>query len=277
MPFCSNCGKQVPNGSKFCYNCGSSIVTDYQSTSKRTTVFEGEIHKCPSCGAVLKAFEHKCKECGHEIRSINNHSVVQEFAEKLEKTKSIAKKNELISNFYIPNTKEDIYEFFILAISNLTTDTNCEESWKAKLEQTYHKAKLSFGNTSEFEYIEKLYLKTMSQYNSRSFNRFLKKSWKFLLGFALALIGLILIVYGNFKGSETGDGNSPYYMLGVMGFFPFMFGIYMFIWGATSNKKNSNTQHVEIEEDELKDEEESDNISIKDKIKNKINDFINKK
>ncbi|MDD4595148.1 MAG: zinc ribbon domain-containing protein [Candidatus Izemoplasmatales bacterium] len=245
--FCSNCGKQLVEGSKFCNGCGSQVSSNDQavSDSKRKIIFDGKIHKCPNCGSRLDAFEHKCKDCGYELRGSNVANVVKEFADKIEKTKSVSKKNELISNFYIPNTKEDIYEFFILATSNLSTDVVCYESWKAKLEQTYHKARLSFGNTPEFNYIEKLYNKTMKQYNKKAFNRILKKGWKFILGFFLATLGLVLMVWGNFKGSESGDPDSPFHMLSLMAFFPFLFGIGMFFWGA--EKKSSSK--IEVEED----------------------------
>lgn len=208
--FCSNCGKQLPEGSKYCNDCGSQVSSSNQvvSDSKRKIIFDGKIHKCPNCGALLDAFEHKCKDCGYELRGSNVANVVKEFADKLERTNSFAKKNELISNFYIPNTKEDIYEFFILAISNLTTDVKCDEAWKSKLEQTYHKARLSFGSMLEFEYIEKLYTKTMRNYRNKSINRNFKSGWKYFLGAILFIIGIALIIFGFFKGSESGDEDS---------------------------------------------------------------------
>jgi hypothetical protein len=243
--FCSNCGKQLVEGSKFCNGCGSQVASNDQavSDSKRKIIFDGKIHKCPNCGSRLDAFEHKCKDCGYELRDSNIANVVKEFADKIEKTKSVSKKNELISNFYIPNTKEDIYEFFILAISNLTTDSECEEAWKSKLEQTYHKAKLSFGNASEFEYIEKLYNKTMKQYKNKSFNRLLKSGWKYTIGFVIATLGFGLTIWGGFKGYETGDDDSPYYMLSVFAMFIIVAGVGIFFWGT--QKKSSSKSKVE--------------------------------
>jgi len=248
--FCSKCGKQLEEGSKFCNGCGSQVNKSAQteSSSKRKTVFDGEIHKCPNCGSQLNSFEHKCKDCGYEIRGSNIDNVVKEFADKLEGTNSVNKKNELISNFYIPNTKEDIYEFFILAISNLTTDVKCAEAWKSKLEQTYHKAKLSFGNTSEFEYIDKLYSRTMRNYKNKSLNRNLKQGWKYFLGAILFIIGIALIIFGYFKGSESGDEDSPFFMVSMMGFFALMAGAGIFHWG--SQKKDSSNSEVEEKDEE---------------------------
>lgn len=246
--FCSSCGKQLTEGSKFCNGCGSPVIKSAQpeSNSKRKTVIDGEIHKCPNCGSQLNAFEHKCKDCGYELRGSNIDNVVKEFADKLERTNSVDKKNELISNFYIPNTKEDIYEFFILAISNLTTDVKCAEAWKSKLEQTYHKAKLSFGNTSEFEYIDKLYAKTMRKYKNKSLSRNLKQGWKYFLGAFLVIIGISLIIFGFFKGSESGDEDSPYYVISIIGL---MLSISGPVFFQKSTKKN-NLSDSEYEEED---------------------------
>lgn len=75
MAICSKCGSQLPDGAKFCLNCGAQSSgspensQSYQAgNSKRETVFEGEIHKCPSCGEVLGAFVTTCPSCGYEIR-----------------------------------------------------------------------------------------------------------------------------------------------------------------------------------------------------------------
>ena len=80
-------------------------------------------------------------------------------------------KIELIKNFPIPNTKEDISEFVILAASNI--NPNCygfwgtqypnnhhkslSDAWLAKMEQAYYKALLMFGETREFKTIKQVY------------------------------------------------------------------------------------------------------------------------
>ena len=251
--YCNNCGNKVSADSKFCSSCGSQVSNKIKisSDSKRINLFDGRIHKCPNCGSHLNAFEHKCKDCGYELRGSNVANVVKEFADKISATKSIEKKNELISNFYIPNTKEDIYEFFILATSNLTTDFNCEEAWKAKLDQAYHKAKISFGNTSEFEYINKLYNKTMKQYRGKALNRFINNAWRYVLGLIVTVVGFVLMIWGGFKGSESGDEDSPYYMLSVMAMIIFMLGIGIFHWATQKNNKSkSKAENTEDEEDD---------------------------
>lgn len=51
--FCTNCGTQIPSGSKFCPGCGSS-----QSTS----------NCCPSCGTELQPDQRFCHNCGTDTQ-----------------------------------------------------------------------------------------------------------------------------------------------------------------------------------------------------------------
>lgn len=102
--FCSNCGKKLVAGSKFCNACGNPTgkvesekvefapiqdekkdeqhltVEPKQSTySERKQEFAGKIIKCPSCGAELQSFTAICPNCGHEINSQNLSSSLKEF------------------------------------------------------------------------------------------------------------------------------------------------------------------------------------------------------
>ena len=162
--FCSNCGNKLIDNAKFCNACGTKVVNE--STEERKTTYDGEIHKCPNCGDTIDAYETVCEACGYEIRGRKAVSVVHELALKLENTDNIKKKEELIRNFYIPNTKEDIYEFFILATSNIKVGSIDSKAWFAKLEQAYQKAQLTLGHTKEFEYFQTLY-DTATKANSK--------------------------------------------------------------------------------------------------------------
>ena len=192
--YCPYCGTKLDKGARFCKNCGESLIQEQHSAGerlfheppkqdeqqpkaeplgedsrvKRKTVYDGEVHKCPNCGELLKSFTTVCPTCGYELRSVKTNSPVETLAKKIEQASSLDEKIELITNFYIPNTKEDIYDFFILAVSNLEDKWyDTDDAWRAKLEQAYHKARLSFGNTPEFEYLEKLYTRTRKEVNKR--------------------------------------------------------------------------------------------------------------
>lgn len=170
MAFCTNCGQQVTDGAKFCANCGTPISQNAPNT-ERKTVFDGEIHKCPHCGEVLKAFETVCPMCKFEIRGAKGSNAVKELAEKLENASSEKQRIIIIKNFPIPNTKEDIFEFMLLASSNFDVsyyathlhEEDISDAWLTKIEQCYQKAKLAFGSHSDFERIESIYLEIKNE------------------------------------------------------------------------------------------------------------------
>lgn len=203
---CKNCGKEMPLDSKFCLECGTRV--DRQPVAEpeiqRKTVYDGTIHKCPNCGEILNSFVTNCPSCGYEIRSVKTSSPVEALAKKVEQASSLDEKIELIANFYIPNTKEDIYDFFILAVSNLEDKWyDTDDAWRAKLEQAYHKARLSFGSTPEFAYLEKLYNKTRKEVQKRErgiaaiFRRNKIASVTALLiggGILMMVVGIIMLI-----------------------------------------------------------------------------------
>ena len=227
MAFCTNCGQKLTDGAKFCANCGAQTVHEMGEAGRRTSVYEGEIHKCPNCGEIVDAFVPKCSACGYELRGAKNSNAVREFAEKIERIEVQRvtnnglfkgnKKNSaglgkihpideqkisLIRSFAIPNTKEDIYEFMILASSNIdmklysmaydgsqfqgmlvASQKAVSDAWLAKFEQAHQKAKLIFGNSSEFLYLDNLYYKKMKELK-----------WK-KLQFPLFIVGGFLFIF----------------------------------------------------------------------------------
>lgn len=150
-------------------------------------VYEGVIHKCPNCGGTLKALETVCSKCGYELRSVKVRSAVSEFAQKIEQIEALRVQNEwnvptkgkeltntdkqkiaLIRSFSIPNTKEDLYEFMILAGANIDTEVMIEyakgeparaeaDAWAAQFERAYKKAQISFFNDADLAMFEHIY------------------------------------------------------------------------------------------------------------------------
>ncbi|MGN0476599.1 MAG: zinc-ribbon domain-containing protein [Ruminococcus sp.] len=226
MTFCSNCGEKVNDGAKFCVSCGAPTDTNrYTDNNKRKTVYEGEVHKCPNCGEILRSFTANCPTCGHELRGTKATSSVRELADKLESieanrenvkhnpiktfyfgqalTKADEQKITLIRSFSIPNTKEDLYEFLILSESNINMDLYDEgnqfkkndarravsDAWKAKFEQAYQKAKILFADDPRMTEIQALYDST-----HKSINKAKWKTWKFVgivWGITLVLFAIL--------------------------------------------------------------------------------------
>ena len=188
MAFCSQCGNQLEEGARFCAKCGKPVDSQ-ASFSQRRQVFEGTIHKCPNCGEVINAFSSRCPSCGFEFRDAQATSSVKEFARQLQQiednrpsksalsgianafgvgaSKTDEQKITLIQNFAVPNNKEDILEFLILASANIdssvydnnnnTVEKRVSNAWMAKAEQVYHKAKLTFGSDPDFTRIQSVY------------------------------------------------------------------------------------------------------------------------
>lgn len=217
--YCKNCGQELAEGARYCTNCGKPVDSNNASTQRKSS-YAGEIHKCPSCGEVLNAFVTTCPSCGYELRSSNVTSRVNELAMKLEQVKSPEQKDDLIRNFYIPNTKEDICEFLILAVSNIKAGDDCEGAWRAKLEQTYQKAKLSFNNDPSFKEIEKMYFSASKEIPKKTFKKFFSNKYSILL--AILIVGTLMITIGMLGISIGFTGLTVLSLLGYSLLFEFM-------------------------------------------------------
>ena len=240
--FCHECGKptnDVQNhdsgrkeeyvGKVFkCPNCGTPA--NQQDDSKRKFHFDGELHKCPNCGELLKSFELNCPACGYELRGIKGSNAIKEFALKLETieakrehnknkgllsrlyakvevSKTDEQKISLIKSFSIPNTKEDMLEFMILATSNInmrtydSTNTDISKSdievnaaWISKVEQVYQKAKRTYSTDSVFQEIKMLYDNCNEKIKASKKKSIAK--WVLMLGWAPALFIIVFICIG---------------------------------------------------------------------------------
>lgn len=188
MAFCTECGHQLAEGAKFCFECGAKVNAPSSQTEQRKTVYDGEIHKCPNCGEVLNSFISTCPACGYELRNTRVSTSIKEFAEKVIETETEEQKISLIRNYPIPNTKEDIFEFMILASSNIdsNTDKRVSDAWLTKMEQSYQKGKLIFGNDLDFSEIERAYTRAYDKIKSDVKTR----KRKSILNLALHTIGV---------------------------------------------------------------------------------------
>jgi hypothetical protein len=160
-----------------------------QSTGLSSNNKVGDVKKCPSCGSPAQSFITQCSDCGHEFSNIEVNASIQKLFEMLNEAEDMRaedvdttnplkamgsfyaksfssltgpgkvdkKKMEIISNFPIPTTKEDILEFLSLAlpkaklVGNFLTKNSNEnrphnefvQVWKTKCEQVIMKARFS--------------------------------------------------------------------------------------------------------------------------------------
>lgn len=169
MRYCSNCGQKVDDEAKFCSNCGAAIVISSENTqSQRKVAYDGVIHKCPNCGEILNSFTSQCPACGYELRGTIASNSVKELYKNIQAAKSDNEVVRLIKVFPVPNNKEDILEFMVLAASCFDADhqlmgdniqQEIADAWFAKLEQGYQKARLLFPNDADFSKIQNIYEK----------------------------------------------------------------------------------------------------------------------
>lgn len=189
MLYCKGCGHQLTESSKFCPHCGLSVESaGVGADNQRSEVWEGVVHKCPHCGSPVGSFDVCCPACGNELRDKEVADSVAELSQRLDQIESERNENgkkrgpfvkaaeqnavsdidqrkiNLIRSFPIPNTKEDLFEFMILALSNYDlkfTDMGDEdgsesekaltEAWKAKSEQAFNKAEVLFRDDPALE------------------------------------------------------------------------------------------------------------------------------
>lgn len=240
MSFCSNCGKELSADTRFCPECGTPVIkSQTQKQVQRQQVYEGDIRKCPNCGEVLSAFEITCHACGFELRNRQGSNAVRDLADSIAKleenrprevqkeTNSVFKYTlpsadpvdksiaNTIKSFVIPNTKEDILEFLILAANSIDADAfdsgikNTSEglsqnliatAWLTKFEQAYHKAKLTFGSSPEFNEVQELYDEKKKEISRRRYHT-LKFLFLLLLGM-IVFYAAVMAIYTTFGNSQ---------------------------------------------------------------------------
>ena len=218
MAFCVNCGQQLGEGAKFCTNCGQTVTTHKTENSERKTVYDGEIHKCPNCGEIIDAFVTNCPACDYEIRGSKAAVSLQQFYWDLHRAKNSEEKASMIRNYPIPNSKEDIVEFMILASSNISgeADKNIFEAWVAKFEQAYQKAQITLQNDPAFAQIQDIYEKTEKAINKEkishttaSVGNMITTYFKFMPNPVFAVVLILLLIFnlvrlfsGDFAGLD---------------------------------------------------------------------------
>lgn len=125
----------------------------------------GNLITCPSCGSTINSFQTKCSDCGHEFRNVQTNRSVKDLMSEL---KTIKKSNfkeddgdineeeyfkvraEIIRNFAIPTTKEDLIEFATKSIAEFKEkETDYDElnsAWASKAEEAISKL-IVFSNS----------------------------------------------------------------------------------------------------------------------------------
>lgn len=155
-----------------------AIYNKQQKNNSSNIQKEGDIKKCPACGASIQSFISKCEDCGHEFRNIEAVSSIKALHFELQKgeddernkprtwiekiegelavAKAVANRHKsIISSFPVPNSKEDLLEFLSVAsseaskklgffIASVHPEAVIKNAWLSKCEQIILKSRLVF-------------------------------------------------------------------------------------------------------------------------------------
>lgn len=216
IQFCPYCGGKLDSNAKFCKTCGKPIVvvpdfpknSDSEKLNERKTVYEGCIHKCPNCGELLDSFTSNCPSCGYEIRDAGATKSVYQLFIELNKADSIDKKIFLIRNYPIPNTKEDILEFMVLASTNIKGEENKAifQAWLVKFEQAHKKALLIFKDDDNLAKAQEIYYDCQVTVNNEKNRNIRKFTINTVIRNIVVCIGIVLLIAAVVV--DTSGGNS---------------------------------------------------------------------
>lgn len=173
----------------------------------------GSLRKCPNCGELVKPGTAFCAGCGIEFTNIGAVSSVERLADEIgniEKRYPVNPEEEkngispratalisIITNFPIPNTKEDLLEFIVFTESkflHLNNSTDSEvailKAYKAKYIESVEKAKIYFPDDSQFLNIYSKYEK-----NRKRKWREMNPAPRFLIIAAISLISFFALIF----------------------------------------------------------------------------------
>ena len=214
MKYCIYCGAAHADDARFCTRCGKALesaIADQKDANAPK--------KCPQCGQFWPALSARCPSCGFEWR--RDKSATKEFEERYLQAKSNNERINLIRLFPVPNSREDLLEFFILAASNIdehvydpthesgqesvkaafqrafgTGDATLKQvtdAWVAKCDQIYQKALIALRGDPYLQQIKTVYgerKKAISEV-TRSVKSRQRNKWLLVLVMILFLLGLI--------------------------------------------------------------------------------------
>lgn len=227
MTYCNKCGKQLADGAAFCSACGAPTAQNWQkeecNSDSRENVWEGSTHRCPECGQPIPSFRDRCPFCGHEFRGVHAVVSARELSDRLDaieasrptetkKKKGTNGRQEigptderkiaLIRSYPIPNAREDLIEFLVLALSNCDhrfdefgdeQGTEAEKAianaWETKLDQAFSKAEILFGDEPEFAS-----LKGMRDKKKGEIEQEKARGRRYFAKFMLAMLGVFIFL-----------------------------------------------------------------------------------
>lgn len=140
-------------------------------------------------------------------------------AEKRFEKQKLLEKVNLIQNFPIPNTKEDIMEFALLVSANINAKNTVPyvvlKAWIGKLDQVYQKAMLSLDSGPDLERIKEIYQQTHNRWKAKRNWHCVKSTMAVIARSAFVIAGIILFIVALIADNH-GNGSEIYELIGII-------------------------------------------------------------
>ena len=204
--YCIKCGRKLSDDAIFCDVCGTKVGSGLQSENTSTnSLKDGKVYKCPYCGEILPSNVVTCPGCGKEIRDRNLSRAAQKFNDELKQISDKNEKIEFIKTYFIPNNKEDVFEFMFMSSSNYLESYNRDskleiaEAWLTKVNQCYEKARFLFTNQNDIDQITDIYKKTITAKKDKN----AKTNKVLIYGILLLILTVVLFAVASVFMSRT--------------------------------------------------------------------------
>ena len=235
--FCSECGSQLSENASFCPVCGTRIFnvdvrseaanprreslqesTDYpkEGVSGSREEYVGKVQKCPNCGEILGAYQAYCPSCGFDLLNRHVSEAMRSFSRDMQEL--LTRDNEdsehgnstlnnqvtLIKNFAIPNNKEDLFDFMLLAQASINDACGADEddkadplirAWYLKAGQVLQKSKLLLKQ-EDYSRLVGIYDEIQSAMDARINRLLIRNSIGLLVSVALCVTSAVLRACG---------------------------------------------------------------------------------
>lgn len=196
------------------FSVPKSFEQEPKSTMKR--LFGWDFNESQRREAQQEAIELEKKAREQELNARIKDARIKE--KKFQAQKDREKAN-LIQNFPIPNTKEDILEFALLVSANINAKNAVlnvvSKAWMAKLNQVYQKAEISFNGNSDFEKIRSIYQQVYKRWKRLQIFCVFKKAIIFFIKNLTTWLGLIAFLIA-IRMDQAGDNSSGIAIIGMI-------------------------------------------------------------
>lgn len=205
MAYCYKCGKPLDSGARYCWNCGADVSAYAHENNQQNTANQKGTENASGLKSVI-----------HDLENMKIPDEVSDVLSSVGITSGTGnQKLEMVRNYPIPNTMEELYELASLAYNNINEHefvvqpngmkARLTDAWFRKLEQIYKKAQASFENDPKTYEIKDMYAekaeaiagkKRMQQQNmDKNMNAILKLAVIMGIGAAICIVLFYLLIF----------------------------------------------------------------------------------